>query len=71
MNGVAFETRLSTNTTPNRTLSCYINGKKKKSGDSCLVRGYWGDIINSPFMSFGVEIDNEDDRKKFFRHLNF
>ena len=28
MNGVAFETRLTTNMTPNRTMSSYIPGKK-------------------------------------------
>ena len=54
MTGVAFETRLTTGMTPNRTLSAYIPGKKKKTGDSILVRGFWGDIINSPYFPFGI-----------------
>lgn len=56
LNGVAYETRLSSNMTPNRTLSSFVPGKKKKSGDSILVRGFWGDIVNSPYISLGVEV---------------
>ena len=52
--GVAFETRLSENVGPNRTLSSYAPGRKKKERDSCLVRGYWGDIWNTPYLSFGI-----------------
>jgi len=63
MTGVAFETRLSEGHAPNRTMSSYIEGKKKKSGDSCLVRGFWGDIINSPYIPLGIEVENEEDRK--------
>ncbi len=36
-----------------------------------MVRGYWGDIINSPFISFGMEVWKEDDKEKFFRKINF
>lgn len=71
LNGVAFETRLTTNTNPNRTMSSFIPGKKKKSGDSIMIRGFWGDIINSPYANFGFEVANEQDREKFFRKLNF
>lgn len=56
--------------TPNRTLSSFIPGKKKKSGDSILVRGFWGDIVNSPYISFGVEVLNEEHKSQFFRKLN-
>jgi dynein assembly factor 3, axonemal len=45
VSGVAFETRFSSYITPNRTMSSYLPGKKKESHESCLVRGYWGDII--------------------------
>jgi dynein assembly factor 3 len=34
MTGVAFETRLSEGAVPNRTMGSYIEGKKKRSGDS-------------------------------------
>lgn len=71
MNGTAFETRLSEGVASNRTMSSYIEGKKKKSGDSCLVRGFWGDIINSPYISIGIEVENEEDRKKFDKEYNF
>ena len=69
--GIAFETRLSEGVASNRTMSSYIEGKKKKSGDSCLVRGFWGDIINSPYIPLGIEVDNEEDRKKFDKEYNF
>ena len=71
LTGIAFETRLTTNTIPNRTMSSFIPGKKKKSGDSIMIRGFWGDIINSPFANFGFEVLNEADKEKFFRKLNF
>jgi len=44
---------------------------KRKSGDSCLVRGFWGDIINSPYIPMGIEVENEEDRKKFDKEYNF
>jgi hypothetical protein len=52
-------------------LSSFIPGKKKKTGDSILIRGFWGDIINSPFVGFGFEVRDPKDREKFFRKLNF
>lgn len=71
MIGVGFETRLANNTTPNRTLSSFIPGKKKKTGDSIMIRGFWGDIVNSPYANFGYEVANEEDKEKFFRKLNY
>ena len=48
--GVAFENRFSVYSNPNRTLSSYIPGKKNSTKESCLVRGYWGDIVCSPYL---------------------
>lgn len=36
-----------------------------------MVRGFWGDIINSPYIPFGVEVLSEADKEKFFRKINF
>ena len=36
-----------------------------------MVRGFWGDIINSPYLSFGCDVDDPDDRFRFFKHVNF
>lgn len=63
-------------------MSSFIPGKKvtykfklrsfqKKGGDSIMVRGFWGDIINSPYVTFGYEVMSDVDREKFFRKLNF
>jgi dynein assembly factor 3 len=52
--GVAYENRFSVYSNPNRTLSSYIPGKKNSTKESCLVRGYWGDIVCSPYFTFGV-----------------
>jgi dynein assembly factor 3 len=54
----------------NRTLSSYVPGKKKVTHESCLVRGYWGDIIISPYISFGVECDVEPEKTKLFKVAN-
>ena len=48
-----------------------MEGKKKRSGDSCMVRGFLGDIINSPYIPFGVEVNKEEDRVKFNKEYNF
>jgi len=36
-----------------------------------MVRGFWGDILNSPYVPFGVEIESEEDKEKFFKKVNF
>lgn len=36
-----------------------------------LVRGYWGDIINSPYISFGEEVWEEREKEYFFKKVNF
>jgi dynein assembly factor 3 len=36
-----------------------------------LVRGFWGDIINSPYMSYGNEIHKEPERTRFFKKVNY
>lgn len=33
-------------------------------GDRVAVRGYWGDIISSPYLSFGTETENKNLLKK-------
>lgn len=70
LQGNAFDVRLASSKTPNRTFSAYVEGKKKKTRDSVMVRGYWGDIINSPYIPLGIEVDTEES-KKFFKELNF
>ena len=63
--GLCFEARMATYNIPNKTLSSYAKGKKKRTGDSCLVRGYLGDIVISPFFAFGAEIDSIPEKDKF------
>lgn len=53
---------------PNRTLSSYIPGRTKDGKDSCLVRGFWGDITNSPYIGFGVELNNQEEHDFFYAH---
>lgn len=65
--GVVFETRLANGTIPNRTMGSFVEGKDKKSRDSVMVRGFWGDIINSPLISFGTEIADEETKMRFFK----
>ncbi|KAM6951017.1 dynein axonemal assembly factor 3 [Aplochiton taeniatus] len=33
-------------------------------GDKVAVRGYWGDIVSSPYLSFGIDTDEEELLKK-------
>mmetsp|Transcript_15373 Transcript_15373/g.38868 ORF Transcript_15373/g.38868 Transcript_15373/m.38868 type:complete len:471 (-) Transcript_15373:474-1886(-) len=63
--GLAYEVRDIGYNQPNRTLASMIAGKEK--GSSVLRRGFWTDIVNSPYIAFGVEAD---DRKLFRRSSN-
>jgi len=68
MSGITFEMRINSYHIPNRTLSSYIPGRTKDKKDSCLVRGFWGDITNSPYISFGVELNNQEEHDFFYAH---
>lgn len=75
--GVAYETRLGSYNCPNRTLSSYFEGRCPKTGDSIAARGFWGDIINSPYYAFGIETHPKDSARLFkrsqdqYRHSQF
>ena len=34
------------------------------------MRGYWGDIVQSPYIPFGVEISKEPEASKFKQIIN-
>mmetsp|Transcript_3334 Transcript_3334/g.11511 ORF Transcript_3334/g.11511 Transcript_3334/m.11511 type:complete len:105 (-) Transcript_3334:1436-1750(-) len=55
--GIAYEIRDSKYPQPNRTMASYAEGKEK--GHSKLKRGYWGDIVQSPYWSIGVHADEQ------------
>jgi len=63
--GVAFETRLGSYNTPNRSLSSYTEAKDRAKGTTVSVRGFWADIINSPYHSFGTTTDEEAKARLF------
>ncbi|XP_047465632.1 dynein axonemal assembly factor 3-like [Mugil cephalus] len=55
--GLAFELREGVYQTPNPTLlSSRVFNQR---GDKVGVRGYWGDIVSSPYLSFGIETDDK------------
>jgi dynein assembly factor 3 len=68
--GIAFESRFSTYPTPNRTLSSYLPGRKKQTHESCLVRGFWGDIAISPYIAFGTWTDVQPEKDLLFKIAN-
>lgn len=35
------------------------------------MRGFWGDILQSPFIPFGLEIWKEPERSEFFKKINY
>eukprot|EP00965_Chrysotila_dentata_P168503 5564374-Pleurochrysis_carterae.AAC.1 len=57
MTGLAFELRDSNYIAPNRSLASFAAGRLR--GASVFKRGFWGDVINSPFAAVGVECDDE------------
>jgi len=62
--GVAYETRLASYNTPNRSLASYTEARGSK-GTTVQVRGFWGDIINTPYHSFGTTADPQDKARLF------
>ncbi|MCJ8728387.1 hypothetical protein PDJAM_G00004050 [Pangasius djambal] len=56
--GVAFEMREGLYCIANQSLlSARVFSRR---GDRVGVRGYWGDIISSPYLSFGIETENKE-----------
>jgi len=53
--GTAFEVRDAKMPQPNRSLASYAEGREK--GYSKLKRGYWGDVVQSPYWALGVQAD--------------
>lgn len=39
-----------------RSMSLCVSGQK---GDKVAVRGYWGDIVSSPYLAFGISTDDK------------
>lgn len=63
--GLAFEPRTAAYKTPNRTLGSYVKGNDKKTGRPIMVRGFWGDLMNGPFFSFGIDTWKNDKERLF------
>jgi len=57
--GIAFEFRDTTYTVPNVTMGTWVQGRRNKTKTSCMARGFWSDIINSPYLAFGLKADYE------------
>uniref|UniRef100_A0A1A7X624 Dynein axonemal assembly factor 3 n=1 Tax=Iconisemion striatum TaxID=60296 RepID=A0A1A7X624_9TELE len=55
--GLAFEMREGTYHITNPTL--LSSRAFNQRGDKVSIRGYWGDIVSSPYLSFGIETDDE------------
>ena len=35
-----------------------------------MVRGFWGDIINSPYIALGIYVEDDEDRRLFNKEYN-
>lgn len=62
--GIAFELRDVNYDTPNKTLASGMILNDPRSGDKTSRRGYFGDIIVGPYLSYGIEHENADFFKK-------
>lgn len=57
MTGMAYEVRDAAYNTPNRSLASAAAGRQK--GASVLKRGFWGDVVNTPYGAVGVECNDQ------------
>ena len=62
--GVAFELRDTNYDRSNKTLASGMVFNDPRNGDKTSRRGYFGDIIIGPFLSYGIQSENEDFFKK-------
>eukprot|EP01034_Spumella_vulgaris_P021650 gene21650-27690_t len=56
--GIAFEFGDQTYSEPNKTLMSYTEGTMKKGKEQGIkkeIKGFWGDISISPYLSFGID----------------
>ncbi|XP_060072383.1 dynein axonemal assembly factor 3-like isoform X1 [Ylistrum balloti] len=60
--GIAFEVREGSYDTPNRTLASGMVFKHE--GERHHRRGYWGDILVSPYVALGIECEDKSVFKK-------
>jgi dynein assembly factor 3 len=57
-------------------MASYLPAKHKghkdilKNNTSCMVRGFWGDILVSPYISYGAETTYEPERTWMFKTVN-
>ncbi|XP_073720257.1 dynein axonemal assembly factor 3 isoform X2 [Misgurnus anguillicaudatus] len=65
--GVAFEMREGLYQTANQSLlSTRVFNHR---GNRVAVRGYWGDIVSSPYLTFGIETDKDLLKKHNNQHV--
>lgn len=60
LNGIAYEFGDQAYTDPNRTMMSYTEGFLKTGKDKGLkkeVKGFWADIVSSPYFSFGIDCE--------------
>lgn len=57
---------MASNQQPNRTMGSFVPGEtKNKMRDKVMVRGFWGDIVQSPYIPFGIELWKEPEATMF------
>ncbi|XP_023239181.1 dynein assembly factor 3, axonemal-like [Centruroides sculpturatus] len=56
--GIAFEIRDGEYTLPNNTLASFL--LIKHEGERYIRRGYWGDILTSPYIAYGIECKQQE-----------
>eukprot|EP00916_Digyalum_oweni_P003430 GHVL01006184.1.p1 GENE.GHVL01006184.1~~GHVL01006184.1.p1 ORF type:complete len:356 (+),score=67.27 GHVL01006184.1:17-1084(+) len=66
LTGIAFSSRSTENRVPNNTLVSYLRGKENNK--SVDVRGFWGDIVNSPYPPLGVSTRPQFQERFFQKH---
>lgn len=69
--GISFEPRMGNYSVSNRTFASYLEGRKKTNKDGCLVLGFWADIVNSPYIGFGIELDSKFEHEHFYKNDSF
>jgi len=67
LQGLAFEFGDQEYTEPNRTMMTFTEGVMKKGktkGELKNIKGFWGDIVISPFIGFGIDCYTPGDKER-------
>jgi len=52
-------------------MSSFLPGTRKSNYDNVMIRGYYGDLVMSPYIGFGIHTPANPEMKHFYHKRNY